>query len=299
MMNFNTAISDLYILIELSKALSVREVARRLSLAPSQVTKAIQKIETDLGTRLFDRTSRGVVLTAYGREVVENIGPFYLYFSQSAQESKKSSKQVKELGIGSVSFLSTHLVPPVIRTLQTQFTDIRCNLIELAPDQMTAAGLRGAFDVAIHINTLAWPNTWQMLRVGEVSWHLCVRKGHPIGLRTTLNELLKYPFVMPLYWTHEGMNKANDYFPLKKVKRQIAHRTSTAEAAINLVSVTDSMAYLPDLLIRKYKEIDRIQVVKSSEVESIVKPLYLSVRTDLVSQKLHAELVKGVQAILK
>ncbi|MGZ3426173.1 MAG: LysR family transcriptional regulator, partial [Polyangia bacterium] len=49
-----------------AEARSFRGAARQLGVTPSAVSKAISRLETELGVRLLQRTSRSVTLTVEG-----------------------------------------------------------------------------------------------------------------------------------------------------------------------------------------------------------------------------------------
>ncbi len=298
MLNFEVDIRDLNIYLELTKVMSVREVARRQSLSPSQVSKSIQKIESALGTKLFDRTAKGVSLTPPGRRAMKHFSTIIKEIEKLAGEKESPTTHEQRLGIGSVSFLASHLLPQVVADLFNEFKKVKWNILEVAPDQMSSAAMRGAFDVALHLSPISWPSTWFTKRIGEMSWHLCARKGHPVLSDPSLQNILSYSFITPIYWTYEGLHEANDFFPNKKVKRAVAHQTSTAETAINLVSVSDSLSYLPDVLIRRYENDGLVERVTSKEMPPTQKPLFLSVRADLISTTLLARLTEYIQVKL-
>lgn len=59
-------IRNLRLFLEVAASGSVLRAATQLALSPSSVSKAITLLERELSTRLFERTGRGVVLTAAG-----------------------------------------------------------------------------------------------------------------------------------------------------------------------------------------------------------------------------------------
>lgn len=60
-------IRNLRIFLEVAGCASVSRAATQLAVSPSSVSKAITALELELSTRLFERTGRGVVLTAAGQ----------------------------------------------------------------------------------------------------------------------------------------------------------------------------------------------------------------------------------------
>ena len=58
--------TDLTIFVQVAQVLSFSEAARQLSMSPSGVSRAVQRLEERLGVRLFHRTTRSLSLTPDG-----------------------------------------------------------------------------------------------------------------------------------------------------------------------------------------------------------------------------------------
>jgi DNA-binding transcriptional LysR family regulator len=63
---------DLHVLMAVAEAGSMAKAAERLSISHPVVSKAISAMEHTLGVPLFDRTARGVELTAYGYAMLKS-----------------------------------------------------------------------------------------------------------------------------------------------------------------------------------------------------------------------------------
>ena len=107
-----------------------------------------------------------------------------------------------------------------------------------------------------------------------------------------------YPFVMPAYWSQEGLALGNDNCPVPMEKRLKGHETATAEAALQLVRVTDQLAYLPDILISTYESLGEVKKLKLRAAQSAPKTLYMSVRSDTVPDKLFQSMKQSVASLL-
>ena len=66
-MRINIEIGDIEAFIELSETNSFAKAASNLSLSQPALSRRIQKLEHELGTTLFDRTTRKVQLSYSGR----------------------------------------------------------------------------------------------------------------------------------------------------------------------------------------------------------------------------------------
>jgi DNA-binding transcriptional LysR family regulator len=273
---------EIDLLVELVKTKSIRELARRQDVTPSQISKALRKLEQKAKARLVERSVHGVVLTHEGLRIL----PVFKDILERAEPlgENTAGSPASVLGIGSTSFLVNHLLIPTLSEGELP-ANLRLRFLEIAPDQFTTAGLRNAFEVAFHFGKLSWPGTWHQEKLGDMGWSLCCRADHPLAKKTVNErEALKYKFVVPSYWTQEGFALGNDGCPVSMQKRLKGHETSTAEGAMALVRATDQIAYLPEILIRTYAssgEVKRLEVRGWEET----RPLYLTVRADLVSEK--------------
>lgn len=290
-------IQDFQILHEAQRAKSVREVARRLNMTPGQVSKSIDKMETKLSLKLFKRSASGVLLTGEGAALTEITSDLLAQIEKiESLPARKASGQKQTLAIGSTSFLTTHFVTPITCRLAPRHGEISFRFLDLAPHQLVPAGLRGAFDIAIHYGRVAWPKTWSSEKLGSSRWVLCVRHGHPLPPRSSLSKILEYEFVTPTYWTPEGLEHGNDQFPIPVSRRRTGYETATAEGAIPVLLATDQIAFLPALLAGPFVAKKQIRVLHCPEVKSVGRDLYISARSISVPNRLFLELKEALGA---
>jgi DNA-binding transcriptional LysR family regulator len=70
-----TDLNDLSALLAVVKAGGFREAARMGSVSPSSLSEAVRRLETQLGVRLLNRTTRSVAPTEVGARVLERVIP--------------------------------------------------------------------------------------------------------------------------------------------------------------------------------------------------------------------------------
>ena len=88
-------VSGLAVLAAIADACSFGRAAERLGMTQSGVSKAIAKLESRLGTRLVNRTSRAVELTDEGRALYERAAQHLAGISEAAAETSKSREAVR------------------------------------------------------------------------------------------------------------------------------------------------------------------------------------------------------------
>jgi DNA-binding transcriptional LysR family regulator len=97
---------ELRIFLVLCEELHFGRAAERVGLTPSRVSQTIRTLETRLGGRLFDRTSRRVALTALGEQLRDDAQPALL-------ELERALTRAKEAASGITGTLSLGMYSPV------------------------------------------------------------------------------------------------------------------------------------------------------------------------------------------
>lgn len=122
-------IDSLKLLAEVSQLGSFAEVARKLDLDPSSVSRSISVLENQLGLRLFQRTTRRLELTEAGEIYLKLIAPILGEFDYALDEAQKVSKGPSgNLRMtASVSFGQICLLP-LIPEFKNLYPDIKLEL---------------------------------------------------------------------------------------------------------------------------------------------------------------------------
>jgi len=71
----STDLNDLQAFLAVARAGGFREGARATAGSASALSEAIRRLETQLGVRLFNRTTRSVALTEAGASLLARLGP--------------------------------------------------------------------------------------------------------------------------------------------------------------------------------------------------------------------------------
>jgi len=71
----NVNLSDLNAFMAVTKAGGFRDAARAGDMSPSGLSEAVRRLETQLGVRLLNRTTRSVAPTEAGRRLIDRLAP--------------------------------------------------------------------------------------------------------------------------------------------------------------------------------------------------------------------------------
>ncbi|MGV0983682.1 MAG: LysR family transcriptional regulator [Limnohabitans sp.] len=128
-MHINWTPRDLDIFLVLAETGSFRRTAAQVHLSQSAVSGVVARLEDALGTRLFDRTTRSVHLTAAGQVFVEQAR----LLNAQTQEAVQRVQHITQIQSGKVSLaalpsLAATVVPRVMARYAEQHPDIALQL---------------------------------------------------------------------------------------------------------------------------------------------------------------------------
>lgn len=133
---------------------SFARAAERLGIGRSAVSRSVQKLETQLDTRLFLRTTRSTTLTAEGELFFENCRPGVDRILQSVEEMHELRTGIPRgsLRISSTVGFGRKVVAPLLKDFHLQYPDITLDLIlddrptDFTSDRIDVAFRNGRMD---------------------------------------------------------------------------------------------------------------------------------------------------------
>jgi DNA-binding transcriptional LysR family regulator len=126
--------------LTLAEELHYGRTAERLGVTPSRVSQTIRLLETRVGGKLFDRTSRRVRLTPLGERLRDDAAPGYEHLQRAYAKAHEIATGVAgtlRLGTYTPVTAGPYLLD-IVKTFQKRHPDCRVQLIEtgLARDQL-------------------------------------------------------------------------------------------------------------------------------------------------------------------
>ena len=118
-----------HIFVTVARCTNISGAARALYISQPAISKAISRLEQNLNTTLFLRSSRGVKLTEAGEILYRQVESAFLAINQGEQQLKK----MQELGIGHLSIgvsstLCKYVLLPYLRTFTKENPHIQISI---------------------------------------------------------------------------------------------------------------------------------------------------------------------------
>lgn len=165
---------------------SFQKAADFLHLTQTALTRRIQKLESLLGVRLLDRTTRTVGLTVIGRGFLPQAQKLVTELTAAVSDLKDVSLRAKgDVTIGCIPTMAYYSLPPIIRKYAAEYPDNKVRILDWPASEVSEAvlNLRAEFGITILIGE--HPDLEQQL-IMEDPFMLFCRDDHPLAERESI-----------------------------------------------------------------------------------------------------------------
>lgn len=249
-MRINFDFSDLEAFLAVKDTGSFHLAAERLNLSQSAVTRRVQKLETVLGTELFERTTRAVKPTLAAKRLQARAEAILEDAAETARTMRDDSvafahQRGAVITVATIPTVVGCLLTPAIADFRQQGFTSRIRILDSAANQVAEAVAQGEADFGIGAIPLLEPNTdFQTLFVDPLG--LYVAADHDWAGRdyVTWQDLDRQALILPAKGTgnrlmiDEAMAKA--HLPMRWT-----FEVARSSTALGLVAGGVGIAILP------------------------------------------------------
>lgn len=145
--------------IAVAEERSFSRAAARLHISQPPLSTQIMTLEQELGTRLFDRSNRGVSLTKAGAIFHEETRAALMRLEHAKTRARLAGQgHVGTLSIGFVSIADYGILPPALKEFRLRFPAVEVQLHELTTDLQIREMRAGRLDLGISLGPLQEPD---------------------------------------------------------------------------------------------------------------------------------------------
>lgn len=146
----NQNLSSYRIFYAVANAGNISRAAKELYISQPAISKSIQKLEESVGIRLFDRSSRGVTLTAEGALLYSHVKSAFEMLSLGEDKLRRSIELgVGHLTIGVSSTLCKYILLPYLKDFIKKYPHINISISCHSTNQTLALLEDGKLDVGL------------------------------------------------------------------------------------------------------------------------------------------------------
>ena len=287
-------VADLLTFLAVVRSSSLTAAARERRVTPSQVSKAITRVETHFSRKLVERGSRGVVLSEAGRL----LAPALDAIVGQLEAARAASPDGAEVTLGAPSYLQTSLLP----VLGEAAPNVRIRAFELPPSLLRANAQDDGFDILLmpggaeHL-----PSSWDAEQVGEIRRGLFASPAlrQKLGKGpVSIEKLSEVPFIIPIFRQNGRVVPVDDDFPLPRSQRKIGHQVQTFLVGLEVAAQTEQLAFGPAIAAHRHVSSGALVEIPI-EGYTVTDPLTFACNVDRVSARLRTAFGNALRATMK
>ena len=225
---------------------SFAEAARALHLTPAALSVAIRELETTLGFRVFERTTRRVGLSEAGQQ-------YYPHVERVLHELREAEQCALDLlggKVGTIRIATTQavistLLPAAFRAFRQAWPDVQLYPVDVPGNQIPAAIETGLADLAIGVQ-LPTDERFESRSYFVSRWHCFMEAGHPLAAAASVSWADVAPGPLVLIGRTSRL-KLQGALPAA-LKLENVYEASTASAALSMAASGQGVAIAPGYL---------------------------------------------------
>jgi LysR family transcriptional regulator, carnitine catabolism transcriptional activator len=224
---------------------SFARAAEALFITPSGLSVLIKELESRVGFRLFDRTTRHVELTPHGRELLAVIHRSLQELDATIANIGRSAKRNQQsISLGTTPLVAANILPAAMREFRKQRPDVRIQLFDADLPTLIQMVEVGKLDMSLGIFK-AMPD---VRREPFFRFSLMVARAAKDDIqprRTTTWSALDGETLITLSPGHPHQQLIDKHLAQAGVKVQIGSIVNLLDTQIALVEAEEGIAIIP------------------------------------------------------
>ncbi len=284
--------------LAVAETMSFTRAAERCHVVQSALSHQVARLEQELGTRLFERTTRRVRLTPAGEAFLPAARQCLAAAERAVAEVAAAVGEVRgQLRVGVISSVAAVDIPRALRDFRRRYPKVRVSLRVGASEELVKRVGEGDIEVAfLGLPTTARPQGVEAHVLGRDRLVAVVAPDHPLaGAETVdLRRLAEEEFV-DLPAKTAGRAQSDLAFAAAGLTRDVAFEVTNTQFLARLVGQGLGVAMLPSAYVAQLSGVTTLQVTDApARVEYVVWPA--GSRTPAATAFLRLLDVPGVRA---
>lgn len=234
---------------------SISAAARQLQVTPSQVSKAVARMEAFVGAQLLTRSARGVSVSLAGLRAI----PMLEEIARGVRTLRQNTDPVPIVRLAAPSSILSTIAGVLARSCD----GYRFQCLEIDPVRTRALAFEDVFDVALISEDRPLGDVYSHEKLGSAPSCVLARPSlaHKLGPKPVAEEKLQaVPFVMPALLADTRVVQGRDLCPMPFEQRTQGHSAATFHAALELAASSDQIVFGPRVTARPW--LDRGELVE-------------------------------------
>jgi DNA-binding transcriptional LysR family regulator len=259
----------LHAFVAIAEQGSFSAAAEKLHLTQPAISKRIALLEDQLGTRLFDRVGRQVILTQAGKILLNKAQLILSEVTATRRAIADLRGEIQgQLSIATSHHVGLHYLPPVLREFSSLYSQVKLDLHFLDSEQAYDEILQGRYDLAVVTLSLEQDPRFQSYSIWHDQLHFVAAPEHPLATQPHLQlaDLTQHQAILPDLNTYTT-KLVKHLFDQENLPLNINMVTNHLESIKMMLSIGLGWGVLPNRLIDH--QVQRLNVKHTA----LVRPL--------------------------
>ena len=277
------------------------KAAEHCHVTQPTLSMMIQKLEDELGVKLFDRTAQPVKPTPAGTKVIEQ-ARVVLYQTSLIKDIVKEEEQSLSgtFRLAVLPTIAPYLLPRFFAQLTERYPDLDIRILEMKTTPSLAALQRGEIDAAIIANQPKEPQLQAQTLFYEQFFGY-VAKGDPLFKKALIRTAdISDEHLWLLDEGHCFRDQLLRFCQMEKVKvRQAAYRLGSMETFMRMVESGNGVTFIPQLATLQLSQ-EQLELGRPFAIPKPTREIMWVTRTDFVRHSIAQILIDNIrQAVPK
>lgn len=268
-------ISDFLILLEVAKTNSLNQAAKNLGTSPVKLLNRINLLEEYFQAKIFERSKRGMFLTADGEEIIEIARSIITALSKATLRHIKLEGYLNGvIRVGASKIAGEHVLPCIIGNFKRNNPSVNFNLEILDFPQIMEKVRDGEIDIASYTKLCGVKLLEGEIEIARDRLVVITPPDHNLTKREniTLEQILNYPLI--LYNSRCEVNSLlNEFFRLNGIEvKSLKVKMFMPDVSSSIMAVSEGLglSFCPEVLAKKAKRAGLVDVIYTLDSENAV-----------------------------
>jgi DNA-binding transcriptional LysR family regulator len=237
------------VFIEVAKAASFSDAARRLNISKGNVTKHVAWLEKSLGTQLLVRTTKSVGMTDAGLALLEKGQTLLEQMSQTEAHLRNSAGgSFGVLRVGTPPSFGAHHLIPVITSFATEYPDIQ---VSLYLDDGSADLVAQRLDLTIRIAQALEDTSYIRVKLAHIAQCLVAAPAYisRCGMPKTIEDLKEHDCLVNILKSPNGLWHFDNGAESLSVEPRASIRANFGEPLLHAARLGQGISMHPQYMI--------------------------------------------------
>jgi DNA-binding transcriptional LysR family regulator len=246
----------------LAREKNFTRTAERMNTVQSNVTTQVRALEEELGTPLFDRFPRNVVLTEAGKRFLPHAQRMLAAMDEGASAVRNGHELSGPLRVGAPESVLTYRLPRVVKDFQRKYPKIELIFRPYVNGKLVRTMEAGVLDLAVVMADAVDGRHLESRRLRRESVFLFAGAGHPLAREKVTGKDLEGEAMLLTEPDCGYRKKLTEVLAAERVQLQSVTEFSSVEAIKMCAMAGMGIGLLPEIVIASEMRAGKLKALR-------------------------------------